>query len=400
MLKAARVHQDKRQVEKVGTEKASWYVTWREPDGKIRTQSCGAGSKGKMAADKKADKIHAELLTETYQTSKRSTWKDFREAYEQKILEPMEPQTREVVRQSLDVLERLVRLNKMTSITSETIAEFVSRRKAESGAPIRKGTTDKGKPIFEKTAISTATVNKDLRNIKACLRTAYEWGDIKTVPKITFLKEKSKLATYVSPEHFEAIYAACESAKYPSDIPNVTPGDWWKGLITLAMLTGWRIGQILDLKRADIDLNLGTAISQAESNKGGRDVKIPLHPIIVEHLRILSGSFDDYVFPWNKGRALIWIQFRAIQENAKLADGSPLPRGGKFGRWYGFHDLRRGFATMNAGKIDLFRLQTLMQHVSLETTKTYVNLAKSLNESVEALHVPQFLKDQSNKKVE
>jgi len=54
---------------------------------------------------------------------------------------------------------------------------------------------------------------------------------------------------------------------------------------------------------------------------------------------------------------------------------------------------------MNAEHIDLFRLQTLMQHVSLETTKGYVNRAKSLTESVESLHVPGFFADQSSKKL-
>ena len=144
-------------------------------------------------------------------------------------------------------------------------------------------------------------------------------------------------------------------------------------------------------------MDAGTAVSQAESNKGGRDVKIPLHPVVIDHLRILEGGFSPYVFPWNRSRALIWCQFRRIQDTAKLADGTRLPRAGKKERQYGFHDLRRAFATMNAGNIDLFKLQTLMQHTSLETTRGYVNMAKSLNESVASLHVPAILNGQSNR---
>ena len=60
--------------------------------------------------------------------------------------------------------------------------------------------------------------------------------------ELFFLKEYSKLATYVTPEHFGAIYNACEFAKFPDGIPNVTPAAWWRGLVTLAMMTGWRIG--------------------------------------------------------------------------------------------------------------------------------------------------------------
>lgn len=69
-----------------------------------------------------------------------------------------------------------------------------------------------------------------------------------------------------------------------------------------------------------------------------------------------------------------------------------MPKGGKRGDWYGFHDLRRGFATMNAGSMDLFELQGLMQHKTLETTRKYVNMAKRYNETVKNLFVPQNLR--------
>ena len=74
----------------------------------------------------------------------------------------------------------------------------------------------------------------------------------------------------------------------------------------------------------------------------------------------------DACFPWDTNRRTIWDQFGKIQEGAKLADGKPLPRGGKGGYRYGFHDLRRGFATQNAAGMDLFQLQALMQHKSLQ----------------------------------
>jgi integrase len=64
------------------------------------------------------------------------------------------------------------------------------------------------------------------------------------------------------------------------------------------------------------------------------------------------------------------------------------PEGGKGGRCYGFHDLRRGFATQNAAGMDLFQLQALMQHKNLETTKLYVNMANRFTKAVEGLYVP------------
>ena len=81
-------------------------------------------------------------------------------------------------------------------------------------------------------------------------------------------------------------------------------------------------------------------------------------------------------------------RIRTIQAAAKLANGTPMPKAGKNGGWYGFHDLRRGFATVNAASMNLFELQGLMQHKSLETTRGYVNMAAGLNRSVGNLFVP------------
>ncbi|MBC8116849.1 MAG: hypothetical protein H7062_20840 [Candidatus Saccharimonas sp.] len=50
--------------------------------------------------------------------------------------------------------------------------------------------------------------------------------------------------------------------------------------------------------------------------------------------------------------------------------------------------MRRAFATANAESMNLFALQSLMQHKSLETTKGYVNMARQLNRPVQNLFVP------------
>lgn len=57
----------------------------------------------------------------------------------------------------------------------------------------------------------------------------------------------------------------------------------------------------------------------------------------------------------------------------------------------GFHDLRRGYATANAEHMDLFELQKLMQHRSLETTRGYANMAGKLKKAIKKVHVPSFL---------
>jgi len=59
---------------------------------------------------------------------------------------------------------------------------------------------------------------------------------------------------------------------------------------------------------------------------------------------------------------------------------------------YGFHDLRRAFARLKAPKLTPDALQALMRHKSYLTTQVYVNVARQLDDAVDVLHVPDFLK--------
>ncbi|HEX3869276.1 MAG TPA: tyrosine-type recombinase/integrase [Pirellulales bacterium] len=55
---------------------------------------------------------------------------------------------------------------------------------------------------------------------------------------------------------------------------------------------------------------------------------------------------------------------------------------------YGFHDLRRAFATMNADKLTADTLQALMQHRAYSTTQRYINMARQLDSAVANLYTP------------
>ena len=353
--------------------------SWHDLDGRVCTKSCGAGKRGKADAERLADKTHSQLVTGTYQAKDKRSWSDFRAEYEAKIVARFDGPSRQATLDTLNAFERVADPKLVASITTEAIDQYSTKRLTEAGI---RGRT-----------LSPATVNKDLRYLRAMMRIAHDWGYVAKVPKFRFLKQSKKLPTDIPPDHFAAIYAACNTATRPNDIPNTTAADWWRALLVMAYMTGWRIGQLMSLKWSDIDLDNGTALTRSEvaGNKGNRDERIPLHPVAVEHLRKLTGSFDSHVFPWNAQYRKLWPVFHAIQAETILADGSPLPQCGKDG-WYGFHDLRRAFATLNSQGMDLFELQGLMQHKSLETTRLYVNMAQRLNETVKTLFVPPVLR--------
>lgn len=140
------IYQDDKQVKKHGADKASWYVGWLDPEGKRRAKSCGAGAKGKRAAEKLRQKRQAELIEGTYQSNSKKTWKEFRQEFEKKIAVGMSSGTRRLTLESLNHFERLIKPVKLTAIKPQTIDDFTAHRRQERGRRI-------GDPI------SPATVN-------------------------------------------------------------------------------------------------------------------------------------------------------------------------------------------------------------------------------------------------
>jgi integrase len=379
MASDAWVFQRAEQVRDMGADEAPWYVGWYDRDGHRHKESCGAGFHGQKKAERRKRQIENALLAGNEEKNSRKLWPEFRREYDERVLAGLAVATRLQAAISLDHFERLVKPIRVFGLATEHIDEFIARRRQERG---RK----KGEPV------SPATVNKDLRHIKAALTVAHEWRYLYAVPKFRMEKAPRKLPTYVTGEHFALIYGmGCEAARKPGRLP-YSPADWWRGLLAMAYMTGWRIGDILALRRDQLDLDAGTAVSLAEDNKGKRDELVKLHPAVIEHLRPLSG-FTPTVFPWCHNRRTLDEEFLRIQEAAGVK--LPCPERHEHTRHchaYSFHDLRRAFATMNADKLSPDALQALMRHKSYTTTQVYINLTRQMDQAVASLHVPEVFK--------
>jgi integrase len=113
---------------------------------------------------------------------------------------------------------------------------------------------------------------------------------------------------------------------------------------------------------------------------------------VVDHLRKLAG-FDSRVFPWNHNQRTLWSEFAKVQEAAGVRlDCHEQHTHTRYCHVYGFHDLRRAFATMNADKLTADALQTLMRHKSYLTTQRYINMARQMDAAVTGLYVPDVLR--------
>ena len=166
-------------------------------------------------------------------------------------------------------------------------------------------------------------------------------------------------------------------------------------MITFCYMTGWRISEPLAVRWDNLSLGEAYAITRADDNKGDRDERVPLHPVVVEHLRKIM-DFGSLVFFWPHHKRTLYVDFAAIQDAA----GIYLPCTAKHKHVdtchrYGFHDLRRAFATVNAPKLTADALQSLMRHKSYQTTQRYINMAGQLDEAVKVLQVPEVLRPQN-----
>ena len=158
----------KKQVEKHGADKASWFVSFRDPDGKLRTKGCGPGKIGKASATRLADKIHCQLTEGTYATNERATRDQFVERYTGHIEGRCDANSRAAAMLSIETFARIAKPKLMKSVDTASIDAYIGKRLKENST--RKTHDGKTKTI------SPATVNRELRYVKAALRLAADWA--------------------------------------------------------------------------------------------------------------------------------------------------------------------------------------------------------------------------------
>ena len=353
-----------------------WYVGWYDLDRKRHKKSCGPGAAGRRTANKLAEKINAELVTGTYNPNAGKTWAEFRVEYEAQIASGKAEATQREIGLAFDVFERIASPARMTNITTATVDKFASARRKE----------DSKRTPGEK--VSPATVNKELRHIKSALTKARKWGYLPTAPEVEMLPESQAIKGYVPPEDFAKLYRAADKAALPDECQGYSRGDWWRAFLVFAYMTGWRLGQILALRRDDVEIHRGAdgtvygiAIARAgiAGNKAKRERRTALHPLVIIHMEKLVG-FSDRWLDWPHHRRTIDNTFHGICRDAGVPE-------------YGFHDLRRGFATMNADRMTADALQEHMQHASYLTTKRYISVGRQLVPAMQDLYVPELKSD-------
>ena len=173
-----------------------------------------------------------------------------------------------------------------------------------------------------------ATVNKALVAFRRACQDAEDKGLITKSParsvKPLSTSDSSVRAPFTHPE--------------VQSLLGATSSDEWRGLITLGVHTGLRLGDLLDLSAKDI---VGTEIHTVpkKTKKHRTVVKIPLSPPCLAWIKGRKGHF----FPKTKAQAIsnTSMQFVAIMKKAKIPKDITIA--GDMTATRSFHSLRHTF---------------------------------------------------------
>lgn len=219
-------------------------------------------------------------------------------------------------------------------------------------------------PGERKTAISKATVNREIAALKHLLSKAVEWQLLDDSPArgLKMFKESGRRVRHLTTAEIQRLLMACSQTL--------------SRIVMLALHTGMRKGEILHLTWDNV--NLSKKYIELVDQKNGEHSIIHLNPQAFEALRSVPRRLgSDYVFAGKvPGKPLFDLkrQFESAVAKAKLEDVT-------------FHTLRHTFAShrVMAG-VDLATVKELLRHKSIDMTLRYSHLSPAHKESaVDAL---------------
>jgi integrase len=216
--------------------------------------------------------------------------------------------------------------------------------------------------------VKPATMNREIATLKKAFNLArreWEWCTDNPVCRVSMEKEHNARDRWLTVEEERRL------------LPAAAP--WLRELMVFAIYTGMRMGEILALTWAGVDLFRRTVT--VFRSKNGERRTIPVNTTVLDLLK--------HKYATRPGTADIVFH----SENQTPLDGSNIRRAlnlaldsAKIHDLH-FHDLRHTFATrMVQAGIDLYKVQRLLGHKSPIMTQRYAHhYPESLREGVDAL---------------
>jgi integrase len=201
-------------------------------------------------------------------------------------------------------------------------------------------------------AVSPATVNRELAGLKRLFNLAEQWGLYRgrnPVKGVRFLDEDNLKLRTLSEEEEGVLLSYC--SPYLQD------------LVTFAIHTGLRLGEILNLKWEEVDLETGILDLRVRKNR--RMLEVPLNDKALSVVRGWHGIRKcDVVFynPETGGQWKdLWLGLKKACRKAGLSEVT-------------WHTFRHTFASrLNRSGADLVTVKELLGHADIKTTMRYAH---------------------------
>lgn len=339
----------------------SWVVRWHGTDGQRYSRSFENRKEAEQFAEEKQHEVRSGKSDEP----QKITLKEFAKMY-MDVRTDITERCRQEYERSLKCLRQRLGDNRvLQTITPLDARQFLASYRTRKR---------KGKPL------SPHTGNKLLRECRRAFREAVDCGLIKVNPFAGIRQQRVAHIPWhhVTPSEFQRLLTAA-------------PSDRWRGKLALAYCCGLRLGEILNLTWADVDLVGRTVRVVAKRGEDTEDWTpkdkdmrlIPLPSPAADALtKLKSASATDqlYVFVNGKGPATgermprqnSWRDFNAFRKRAGVPACS-------------MHDLRKSFCTNLARAMPMHVVQELAGHSDIRTTrKFYVKVEPELMDEARA----------------
>lgn len=339
--------------------KRAVYVLYRDETGKQRSQSFGSSPSAEDAARRFIDRLSAGDDSDP-----RKSWDAFVERFRRVHASARSSAHETELMASLRRFQSLTGISDIGELSTGMVDDFIAERRLDRG--------------HRAEFVSPATVNKDLRNLRTAFGKAKRWKLISDDIEIDMLPVTMHEPRFMTIVQYDELIRHLAIAERP-ELRLIQPAAWWEAFLSFQIMTGWRRSQVLSLQWGDIDLMNAQVHVPASRTKGRRYARVALLPNLIRlllRLKIDPESEDPRapVFEWPHALRTLYHDLQAIQDAANVRP--PYDREYDYQPYFGFHDFRRSFATWNAGQLDLFELQHLMQHQSLETTQLYAAMSQ------------------------
>ena len=208
--------------------------------------------------------------------------------------------------------------------------------------------------------LSDATISTYIRGLRTIL---YYFMDEEFLPrfKIPLPKSEEKIKETYTKEELDSILKKpnlkkCTFAQYRNWV-----------LVNYLLGTGQRLNTVINIKIQDVDLE--NSFVKLVKTKGRRETILPLSSVLTnilrEYLRFRKGNDKDYLFSTITGTQMSKDGITSAIKDHNLRNGV---------KRHSIHLFRHTFAKyylLNGG--DVFRLQKLMCHKDLKTTRLYLS---------------------------